>query len=188
VPSDIYYLKGVTEAVLNLLGTDTYQWETFSDPKLKTAMVLKAGKETIVELGTVGRQELNRFDIRQDVFFADIRWKVVESLLKNKTISFTQLPNQLPVYRDLAMVVARSLPYHSVEAAIKKIRLNKLSSMQLFDVFESEKLGADKKSLAVSFTFLDGEKTLTDKEIDGMMNKIMHTLEQDLNAEIRKGA
>ena len=58
--------------------------------------------------------------------------------------------------------------------------------MKLFDIFESEKLGADKKSLAVSFTFLDEEKTLTDKEIDGWMNKIMTTFEKDLQAEIRK--
>ena len=59
--------------------------------------------------------------------------------------------------------------------------------MRLFDVFESEKLGAGKKSLAVSFQFQDDEKTLTDREIDGMMSKIMRTLEQDLSAEIRKG-
>jgi phenylalanyl-tRNA synthetase beta chain len=56
----------------------------------------------------------------------------------------------------------------------------------LFDIFESEKLGADKKSLAVSFTFLDEEKTPTDKEIDGMMNKIMKALEKELSVEIRK--
>jgi phenylalanyl-tRNA synthetase beta chain len=61
-----------------------------------------------------------------------------------------------------------------------------LQSIQLFDIFESEKLGADKKSLAISFTFLDEEKTPTDKEIDGMMNKIMNALETTLQAEIRK--
>jgi phenylalanyl-tRNA synthetase beta chain len=61
-----------------------------------------------------------------------------------------------------------------------------LQSIQLFDIFESEKLGAGKKSLAVSFTFLDEEKTPTDKDIDGMMNKIMNALEKELQAEIRK--
>jgi phenylalanyl-tRNA synthetase beta chain len=58
--------------------------------------------------------------------------------------------------------------------------------MQLFDIFESEKLGSDKKSMAISLTFLDEEKTLTDKETDAMMNKIIHTFEQELSAEIRK--
>ena len=58
--------------------------------------------------------------------------------------------------------------------------------MRLFDIFESEKLGKDKKSLAINFTFIDEEKTLTDKEIDGMMNRIMQALQKDVNAEIRK--
>ena len=66
------------------------------------------------------------------------------------------------------------------------MRLNKLREIKLFDIFESEKLGADKKSLAINFTFLDEEKTLTDKEIDAMMNKLMSMLEKDLHAEIRK--
>jgi phenylalanyl-tRNA synthetase beta chain len=64
--------------------------------------------------------------------------------------------------------------------------LNKLKDVKLFDVFESEKLGKDKKSMAVNFTFLDEEKTLTDKEIDSWMSTIMTTLEKELNAEIRK--
>ena len=69
---------------------------------------------------------------------------------------------------------------------MKKVKLDKLQEVQLFDIFESEKLGTDKKSLAVSFTFLDEEKTPTDKEIDGMMNKIMTALEKELSVEIRK--
>ncbi|HSZ86750.1 MAG TPA: hypothetical protein VK787_12025, partial [Puia sp.] len=64
--------------------------------------------------------------------------------------------------------------------------LNKLQGIQLFDVFESEKLGADKKSLALSFNFVDKEKTMTDEEVEEMMNKIMLTLESKLKAEIRK--
>ncbi len=188
VAADIYYLKGIVSSVLELLGIKDNPWEISSGAKLNGALSITSGKQLLAEAGIVNNQELGRFDIRQEVLFADIRWNAVQSLAANKTVHFAQLPNQLPVYRDLAMVVPRALPYQSVETAIQKIKLGKLRSMQLFDVFESEKLGADKKSLAVSFTFLDEEKTLTDKEIDGMMNKIMHTLEQDLSAEIRKGS
>ena len=102
------------------------------------------------------------------------------------SIKAKELPRQLPVRRDLAMVVPKSLPFADVENTVKKVKLDKLQSIQLFDIFESEKLGADKKSLAVSFTFLDEEKTPTDKDIDGMMNKIMNALETNLQAEIRK--
>lgn len=185
--ADIYYTKGIAEAVLKLAGINDLSWEASSGEKLKNALTLRNGKETIAEVGIVSKQELNRFDIKQDVFFADIRWRKVLDIVAKKAISFTPLPNQLPVYRDLAMVLDSSATYQSVEDAIKKIKLGKLRSVELFDVFESEKLGAGKKSLAISLTFLDEEKTLTDKEIDGMMNKIMRTLEQDLRAEIRKG-
>jgi phenylalanyl-tRNA synthetase beta chain len=85
------------------------------------------------------------------------------------------------------MVVSATVKYQEVEKALAQIRLAKLRSVELFDVFESEKLGPGKKSFAISVTFLDEEKTLTDKEIEGMMMKIMRTLEQELGAEIRKG-
>jgi len=84
------------------------------------------------------------------------------------------------------MIVDKSLPYEKVEKAIRSARLDKLQDVKLFDIFESDKLGANKKSLAVSFTFLDEEKTLTDKEIDGMVNRIMGALEKEVQAEIRK--
>jgi len=84
------------------------------------------------------------------------------------------------------MIVAKELAWEQVQQSVQKIKLNKLQDIKLFDIFESEKLGAGKKSVAVNFTFLDEEKTLTDKEIDSWMGKIMTTLEKDLQAEIRK--
>jgi len=126
------------------------------------------------------------FDCKQELFFADIRWDVLMDLAAGRTIEFRELPKQLPVQRDLAMIVGKSLPFEKVEKTIRGVRLSKLQEIKLFDIFESEKLGADKKSLAVSFTFLDEEKTLTDKEIDGMVGKIMGALEKELNVEIRK--
>jgi phenylalanyl-tRNA synthetase beta chain len=83
-------------------------------------------------------------------------------------------------------VVDRHLIYSKVEETVKLTRIPRLKQINLFDVFESEKLGAGKKSMALSFTFLDEEKTLTDKDIDEMMQKIIVTFEKELNAEIRK--
>ena len=101
-------------------------------------------------------------------------------------IVFKEIAKYPSVERDLAMVVPKSMQYAEIQEQVKKLRLGQLQDMKLFDIFESEKLGTDKKSLAVNFTFLDEEKTLTDKEIDGWMNKIMSTLEKSLGAEIRK--
>ncbi len=108
------------------------------------------------------------------------------SMISKDATKVTELPKQLPVRRDLAMIVPKTLPYADVESTVKKVKLDKLQGIQLFDIFESEKLGANKKSLALSFTFLDREKTPTDKEIDAMMSKIMKALETELQAEIRK--
>lgn len=188
VSSDIYYLKGVIEAVLATCGVKEAAWESSSLNKLKNSLTLRAVGKQLVELGAVSKHELNRFDIKQDVYFADINWQVLIEQMKVADLRFTPLPNQLPVYRDLAMVVPGTLAFNTVNESIRKIKLPKLKSVKLFDVFESDKLGAGKKSLAINFTFLDDEKTLTDKEIDGMMNRIMLTLEQELKAEIRKGS
>ena len=88
--------------------------------------------------------------------------------------------------RDLAIIVDKALPYEAVEKATETARVNKLVRMNLFDIFESEKIGLHKKSMAINFTFLDKEKTMTDQEIDGMMNKIIAAYEKELGAEIRK--
>lgn len=188
VVADIYYLKGIVEAVLNLCGINDAAWEGLEVNKLGNSLTLKVGGEQLVEMGAVAKHELDRFDIRQEVYYADINWQAVIDVTKSIDLRFTSLPNQLPVYRDLAMVVPRALAFNAVSESIGKIRLPKLKAVKLFDVFESDKLGADKKSLAVNFTFLDDEKTLTDKEIDSMMNRIMLTLEQELKAEIRRGS
>jgi len=142
---------------------------------------------TVAMLGTVNKNTLRVFDIKQAVWFADINWSLVLQLLAQRNeIQAAELPKQLPVQRDLALVVPKATAYDTLEKTIHKIKLEKLQGMKLFDVFESDKLGNEKKSLAVSFTFLDDEKTLTDKEIDGMMNKIMSAMETELSAEIRK--
>ena len=136
--------------------------------------------------GEVDSAILRKFDIRQPVFFADIYWDNLVDLAAEKSVVFTELPRQIPVNRDLALIVEKSLPFEKVEKAVSGLGLEKLRRVQLFDIFESEKLGKDKKSMAISFTFLDNEKTLTDKEIDGMMSRIMKTAEEELKAEIRK--
>lgn len=188
VEADIFYLKGVAEAVLALSGISNISWDETEVSRLQSAIIVKKGQVILAEAGIVSKTELQRFDIKQNVFYADIRWNALMELSGRQEIRFTPLPNQLSVQRDLAMVVPRTLAFKSVGESIKKINLSKLRSVRLFDVFESDKIGKDKKSLAINFTFLDEEKTLTDKEIESMMNKIMLTLEKDLNAEIRKGS
>lgn len=185
--ADIFYLKGVVARILQLTGISKAAFAPITGAgNLVNALQVTINKDVVVTLGVVTPQELKRFDIKQPVFYADVDFELLLKHISATSIKAKELPRQLPVRRDLAMVVPKSLPFADVENAVKKVKLDKLQSIQLFDIFESEKLGADKKSLAVSFTFLDEEKTPTDKDIDGMMNKIMNALETTLQAEIRK--
>lgn len=185
--ADIFYAKGIVARILQLTGISKAAFAPVTDGgSLVNALQVTINKDVIARLGQVKPQDLKRFDIKQPVFYADLDFELLLKYISANSIKAKELPRQLPVRRDLAMVVPKSLPFADVESTVKKVKLDKLQSIQLFDIFESEKLGADKKSLAVSFTFLDEEKTPTDKDIDGMMNKIMNALETTLQAEIRK--
>ncbi|HYJ38843.1 MAG TPA: phenylalanine--tRNA ligase subunit beta, partial [Chitinophagaceae bacterium] len=184
-PVDIFYMKGLADRLLKLLGIHHYTLETGVQEKMRVSISLIFNKKTVATIGSVDHQTLSRFDIRQPVYFLDLLWQEIMLLIKPNEQPISELPKQLPVHRDLAMVLEKATPYGMVEKTIHTIGLDKLKQVQLFDIFESDKLGANKKSLAVSFTFLDEEKTLTDKEIDGMMNKIIQALETSLQAQIR---
>jgi phenylalanyl-tRNA synthetase beta chain len=147
---------------------------------------IRINGSVVSQFGEVDQSVLNGFDIRQPVFFADIDWNATLMNAKYAAIKVEDIPKFPAVHRDLAIVVPSQLKYEEAKRSVEKLKINQLLDMRLFDVFESEKLGSGKRSMAISFTFLDKEKTLTDKEIDGMMNKIMMALEKDLNAEIRK--
>jgi phenylalanyl-tRNA synthetase beta chain len=185
-PVDIFYLKGLCEGFYEVVGLQFPGWAESSHPKLTKALAASFDQLIVLEAGLVDPKILKQFDIRQQVFFVDIRWDYLMTLAAARKIEFRELPRQLPVFRDLAVIVGKSLPYEKVQEAIRRIRLDKLQEVKLFDIFESEKLGSGKKSLALSLTFLDEEKTLTDKEIDGMVGRIMTALEKEVQAEIRK--
>jgi len=183
--SDIYYLKGVTQSLLQALNLKGASLEKGESTDLDASLSIMIGKEKVGEIGVVKKSLAAKFDIKQQVLFADFYW---DALMKKSgsRIVFKEISKYPAVERDLAMVVSKNMQYGDIQDQVKKLRLAQLQDMKLFDIFESEKLGKDKKSLAVNFTFLDEEKTLTDKEIDSWMNKIMTTLEKNLGAEIRK--
>jgi phenylalanyl-tRNA synthetase beta chain len=178
-------LKGVAEAILSNLGIKGSSFESTSTSELQSALQIEINGEKILQIGRVATPLAAKFDIKQPVFFADFYWDAILNLA-GQQVRFKEIPKYPSVERDLAMVVPVSMKYREIRDQIGKLRLDKLRDVKLFDVFESEKLGIGKKSMAINLTFLDEEKTLTDKEIDAWMNKIMTTLEKDLQAEIRK--
>ncbi len=184
--TDIFFLKAIIEKIMGGLGLKTTAYQEEKSQNLSIGLTARIKNDNIATLGTVTNKMLDSFDIKQPVFYADLDWDKLLQLNKKLNIQHVDIPRYPSVQRDLAIVVDKTLKYETVENATYGARVNKLKNINLFDVFESEKLGVNKKSMAINFTFLDEEKTLTDKEIDGMMNKIIAAYEKELNAEVRK--
>jgi len=184
--ADFYYTKAVFEKIINVLGLkiDSYTQSENADVTNSLQAIIK--NEKIAEIGMVSSKLRKRFDIKQPVFFADLNWDKLLELNSKIDIQYREVSKYPAVHRDLAIIVNKAVRFEEVEKATHSAKLNKLKTINLFDIFESEKIGTGKKSMAVSFTFLDEEKTLTDKEIDAMMNKIIASYEKELNAEVRK--
>ncbi len=178
---DLFNVKGIVE---NLVNTAGLPGALFVKEDEKLALLYKGKK-----LGTVMKADaetLKLFDIRQLVFIADIQFIDLLEAAQQTKIIYKEVPRFPSIQRDLAMVVSQSVSYAEIEANITKQSIAKLTDVRLFDIFESEKLGRGKKSLAINFTFSDEEKTLTDKEIDNLMNRIIQSLQTGVEAEIRK--
>lgn len=183
---DFYFAKGIFKKLVSLMGLKVSEYQQAVGNKLDDLLQAKIHNETVAEIGNVNKETLNLFEIKQPVVYIDINWDKLLQLNHATNIKYSGIPKFPSAARDLAIVVDKSLSYQTVQNITRDIKLSRLQSVNLFDVFESEKLGIHKKSMAISFTFLDEEKTLTDKEIDGMMGKIIATYEKELGAEIRK--
>jgi phenylalanyl-tRNA synthetase beta chain len=184
--ADFYFIKAVFEKILHVLGLKADAFANAENPDLSNALQASIKNDKTAEIGLVSNVKLERFDIKQPVFYADLNWDRLLKLNKKNCIQHKDVSKYPAVNRDLAIIVDKALPFEAVQKATATARVNKLTSISLFDIFESEKIGAGKKSMAISFTFLDEEKTMTDKDIDSMMNKIIGAYEKELGAEVRK--
>ena len=184
--TDFYFAKGVLENILSLVGLPTGNYKRKDDTSLDDCVELSIKKEIVATLGIVNKNALDKFEIKQPVYFIDIHWDKVLQLNSSIQVRYHEIAKFPAATRDLSIVVDKILKYETIEKVTYATKLKKLQSINLFDIFESEKLGSDKKAIAISLTFLDEEKTMTDKEIDAMMSSLISAYEKELNAVIRK--
>ncbi len=182
--ADLFTLKGKVSSLLTQLGLNCI-FRQIENPHLAPCLGIYSGKETIGLAGEVNSSAKKKHDIKQPVFYADLVWEKIESLANTK-VKYKEIPRFPAAQRDLSLIVEKSVQYADIEEATKKASLQKLRSVELFDVFENEKLGASKKSMAISYTFIDELQTLTDQEMDTMIQTLVGIYEKELKAEIRK--
>jgi phenylalanyl-tRNA synthetase beta chain len=184
--ADFYFLKSVCEKIFAATGVTHVLFEPNADDTFEMGAILLIKNKEIGRIGITSEKVNKQFGIKQPVLYADLCWDHMLNNKKSNRFSYREISKFPSVQRDLALVVDKAITYAQVEKLAAGLQLSYLQKIRLFDIFESDKLGTNKKSMAVNFTFEDSSKTLTDAEIDDMMNKIITACEKQLQAEIRK--
>jgi phenylalanyl-tRNA synthetase beta chain len=182
--ADFYYLKSVLTKLLEKCGVSFNVSELSNNSDFVNGLDFIANNKSIAVLTQLSNKKLKEFDIQQTVFYACINWSALTKIQNKQRIVFTE-PSKFPtVRRDLALLIDKAITYSEIEKIAFSTEKKFLKEMNLFDIYEGEKLG-NKKSYAVSFTLLNSESTLTDKQIDVVMQRLISTYKEKLGAEIR---
>lgn len=187
-PLSVYDLKAAVAGVMRRLGIARHELvvETMSNDLLDPALVYKnRGGKLLGVLGVVDETVASKFDVDQPVYFAQFNWNLLCKLSSKKEVKYTDLPKTLPLRRDLALLVDKSVTYAQIEHVVEQSERKLLKSMTLFDVYEGKNLEPGKKSYAISMVLQDDQKTLNDHQIEAVMKKIVANLEKQLGAQLR---
>jgi phenylalanyl-tRNA synthetase beta chain len=186
-PTDFFNIKSATEMVLDRLGVkaDHLSHGESSKSIFSESITYLSNNQLLAETGRISKGYLAKLDIRQDVYYSHIEWDLVLKIIKDNSISYQELPRYPSVRRDLALLIDKGIRFSQVKEIAFRTEKNVLQEVGLFDVYESESLGGNKKSYAVSFILRDNLRTMTDKAIDKVMNNLVIAFERELNAKIR---
>lgn len=181
-----YQLKGVVESILIKLGINKApRIEPLTNDLFEDGYTIKIANKNVVELGWLKSNVLKSFGIKNPVYYGSFNWDIVIELTDMNKIKFHPIPKTQFVRRDFSLLLDKNITFESIQKIANKVDRKILKEVGLFDVYEGKNLEKGKKSYAVSFIFQDQEKTLKDKQIDGIMNKIRQELEGQLKAELR---
>lgn len=180
-----YQLKGLVDTVLRRLNIVGFQTKEVSSSHFAYGLEYHRGPQTLVTFGKVSSATLAKVDIETDVFYADFLWDTILNALPKKGITFSEIAKFPAVHRDLALLIDESVQFQDLKTIAFKTEKKFLKDVQIFDVYKGDKLPKGKKSYALSFTLLDEEKTLTDTQIDSIINKFITNFGKEVGAEVR---
>ncbi|PKV51671.1 phenylalanyl-tRNA synthetase beta subunit [Aquimarina sp. MAR_2010_214] len=183
--SDFFYLKGIILSVLERLGITRLKTSPVKNDVFAEGLSLSIGKSRLVDFGILKKPVLKHFSISQEVLYADFNWDVILEYVRHNKIKYTDIPKFPEVRRDFALLLDDSIKFEEIHTIAKQTEKQILKDVNLFDVYQGKNLPKGKKSYAVSFILQDDNKTLTDKQIDKIMNKLQYNFENKLGAELR---
>lgn len=180
-----YNMKAAVDAVIARLGVGNYQVDEVSDADFAYGLKYYRGEKTIVTFGAVTAADKKKADIEKDVFYADFDWALLQDMVRKNKIVHKDVPKYPIVRRDLSLLVDRSVTFETLKTIAFKTEKKLIKEIQVFDVYLGNNLPEGKKSYALNFSLQDETQTLTDKQIDSVMQKIIYNLAQTAKAEIR---
>ncbi len=183
--TDFNILKSHVEVVLNRLGILNYRNEPIHHSFYSEGISFIKDNQELVHFGVIKKSILKKFDIKQEVFYADFNWDTLLALIVNNKITFREIPKYPEVKRDLALLLNETISFKQVADVALQTEKRLLKDISLFDVYTGENLPDGKKSYAVSFFLQDDRSTLTEKQIEKTMQKLQERFQTQLGAEIR---
>ena len=143
------------------------------------------GGKKLIEMGVLTKKLQKQFDIDTPVYYAEINWTALMKVIRKQKVLYTEIAKYPAVSRDLALLIDQNVEFAQIEQIARQTEKKLLKKVELFDVYEGKNLPAGKKSYAVNFILQDPEKTMGDKQIEAIMNKLIANLKKQLNAELR---
>lgn len=184
-PADFYTLKSQVFAILSKLGLHQFKTESVTSSLFENGLSCSFKGKEIVSFGKLSQQLLKAMDLRQPVYYADFSMDVLLELYKHQLV-FEEVPRFPEVRRDLSLILDKKVNFSEIQSIALQIERKLIRDINVFDIYEGDKIEAGKKSYSVSFILQDLEQTLTDKVIDLTMKKLIDSFENKLGAIIRK--
>jgi phenylalanyl-tRNA synthetase beta chain len=182
-----YNLKAIVDGILERLSISDYTVEEINDHEFAYGLQYNyRGSKTLVKFGAVLPGALKKAGVEKEVFYADFNFDVLLNIVRKNKIVNKEISKFPSVRRDLSMLVDTAVTFGQLKQIAQKTERKLLTDVSVFDVYQGDKLPAGKKSYALSFMLQDEEKTLTDKAIDGIMQKLIYNFGKEVGAEIRK--
>jgi phenylalanyl-tRNA synthetase beta chain len=183
--SDFFYLKGVIEAICRREGVEYTENLLPESEQLIDGISLESNQNQFATIGQLDSGAFENIDEETVVFVAEIDWEKFTTLAKDKKIKVRPISKFPSVKRDMALLIDSNIAFESLRKVALETEKKLLTSIQLFDVYEGKGIPEGKKSYGLSFTLSDHAKTLTDKQVDKVMSKIQHRIQNDFGAELR---
>lgn len=180
-----YNLKATVDSIFKRLGIGPLVSEDVEDESFEYGIQYRKGNKLLASFGAVAKTALKLADVNKTVFYADINWDLVLTLAKSNKITYKEVSKFPAVRRDLSMLVNQEVRFEDLKRIANKAEKNLLKEVNVFDVYQGDKLPEGKKSYALSFKLQDEQRTLEDKQIDAIMQKLIVNFSKEAGAEIR---